>query len=210
MSMSRVAFLSGGKDSLYAALQRWPIDYGVILVYEFPRPSPHLVNLGKSVETLLLTGISVVVERLPRGREKEETIRLLRRLGASEIVAGDVYVEDHLRYMEGVAGEVGAKLYEPLWGMDPEELLYREMEAGIASLVTGADERLSNWVGRLLSKDNAGELASEAKRLGLDPLGEQGEYHTLVVNSPVHARRLSYRVCERFSHESGYVLLRVC
>ena len=208
--MSRIAFLSGGKDSLYAALQKWPIDYGVVLVYEFPRPSPHLINLGKSVETLLLAGVSVVVERLPRGREREETIRLLRRLGVSEIVAGDVYVEDHLRYMEGIAGEVGAKLYEPLWGMDTEELLHREMEAGIVTLVTGADERLSSWVGRLLSKDNAGELASEAKRLGLDPLGEQGEYHTLVVNSPVHSRRLSYRVCERFGHESGYVLLRVC
>lgn len=205
-----VAFLSGGKDSLYAAMQRWPIDMGVFLVYEFPRPSPHLVNLGKSIETLLLTGISVVVKRLPRGREREETIRLLRGLGVDEIVAGDVYVEDHLRYMEGVAEEVGASLYEPLWGMDPEELLYKEMEAGIVSLVTGADKRLGSWVGRMLSKESVDELVSDAKRLGLDPLGEQGEYHTLVINSPMHVEQLSYRVCERFEHGSGYVLLRVC
>ncbi|MET1100989.1 MAG: ATPase [Pyrodictiaceae archaeon] len=208
--MVRVAFLSGGKDSLYAAMQRWPPDYGVILVYEFPRPSPHLINLGKSIETLLLTGISVVAKKLPRGREREETIKLLKRLKASELVAGDVYVEEHLKYVEGIAEEVGARLYEPLWGMDPEELLYREIESGLTALITGADKRLGNWVGRVLDKESAGELASEAKRLGLDPLGEQGEYHTLVINSPVHAERLDYRICGRFEHESGYVLLRVC
>ena len=208
--MSRIAFLSGGKDSLYAALQKWPIDYGVVLVYEFPRPSPHLINLGKSIETLILTGLNVVVKRLPRGREKEETVKLLRCLGASEIVAGDVYVEDHLRYMDSLAREVGAELYEPLWGMNPEELLYKEMEAGIVALVTGADRRLSSWIGRVLDKESAERLASEAKQLGFDPLGEQGEYHTLVINSPVHVKRLSYRVCERFVHASGYVFLRVC
>ena len=41
-------------------------------------------------------------------------MKLLQRLGADEIVAGDVYVEDHLRYMESVAAEAGARLREPL------------------------------------------------------------------------------------------------
>ncbi len=208
--MTRVALLSGGKDSFYAAMQRTPIDYGLVLVYRFPRPSPHLLNLGKSVETLLLAGIDVVVARLPRGSEKEHTVRVLRSLGADELVAGDVYVEDHLRYMEAVAAEAGARLAEPLWGMDPEELLYREMEAGISTLVTGADERLARWVGRLLNQDTAPELAADAKRLGLDPLGERGEYHTLVVDSPLHEKRLGYTLCSYTRHPSGYILLRVC
>lgn len=208
--MARVALLSGGKDSFYAAMQRAPIDYGLVLVYSFPRPSPHLLNLGKTVETLLLAGFEVVVARLPRGAEREHTVRVLQGLGADEVVAGDVYIEDHLRYMEGVAREAGASLSEPLWGMDPEELLYREMEAGISAVVTGADERLGRWLGRVLDRGSAAELASEARRLGLDPLGERGEYHTLVIDSPLHERRLGYHVCSYSRYPQGYLLLRVC
>lgn len=204
----RVALLSGGKDSLYAAMKEWPVDLGLLLVYEFPRPSPHLVNLGKSVETLNLAGIPVLVARLPRGREFEETVRLLRTVNASVIVAGDVYVEDHLRYMERVAAEAGAKLREPLWGLDPEELLYREVEAGIEALVIGVDERLANWLGRRLNSSTAGRLAEDAKRVGVDPLGERGEYHTVVLRSPLHSARLGYRVVGVSVH-NGYRLLHL-
>ncbi len=191
-----MALVSGGKDSFYAAMLERPVDFAVVLVYEFPRPSPHLLNLGKSVETLLAAGWRVVVARLQRGREREQTARLLRELGADVVVAGDVHVEDHLKYMESVASEAGASLREPLWGMDPEELLYREVEAGIEAVVVGAERGLHRWLGARLSRATAPLLARDARRLGYDPLGERGEYHTVVVSSPLHARPLGYRVAD--------------
>ena len=204
---SRVALVSGGKDSFYAAMLERPVDYAVVLVYEFPRPSPHLVNLGLSVRTLLNAGYRVVVARLGRGREREETVELLKRLGASVVIAGDVYIEDHLRYMEGVAAEAGAVLREPLWGMDPEELLYREVEAGIEAMVSGAVEALGGWIGRVIDARSAGELAGEARRLGVDPLGERGEYHTLVVNSPLHEEPVQARVSRVLRYRDYLVAL---
>jgi len=206
--LTRVALLSGGKDSLYAAMQLWPVDYGIVLFYEFPRPSPHLLNLGKTVETLTLTGIPIVVVRLRRGREQEKTVELLRRLGADEIVAGDVYVEEHLRYMESVAAEAGARLREPLWGMDPVELVHQEAEAGIEALFTGADEKMRSWLGRVFSRETVDELVGYARRVGVDPLGERGEYHTLVLSSPLHIARLGYKVVETLKAQD-YYLLRV-
>lgn len=204
----RVAMLSGGKDSLYAAMLAGKPDLALMLVYEFPRPSPHLLNLGKSVETLNLAGLPVLVARLRRGRERVETVRLLQRIGASEIVAGDVYIEDHLRYMERVADEAGAKLREPLWGMDPYELVYREAEAGIEAVFIGVEARLSKWLGKLFSRNTVDGLVEDARRLGFDPLGERGEYHTVVVSSPWHEHRLSYRVGSVEEH-SGYLILRL-
>lgn len=59
-----VALLSGGKESFYATMIEYPIDYALFLVYEFPRPNPHLVNLGKSIETMLNAGLRVLVARL--------------------------------------------------------------------------------------------------------------------------------------------------
>ncbi len=209
--MVRVALLSGGKDSFYAATRLWPPDVGLMLVYEFPEPSPHLVNLGASIATLGLAGIPVVVARLPKGREPVETVRILRLLGATEIVAGDVFVEDHLRYMERIASEAGATLREPLWGMDTGELLHRIVEYGIEALVTGVRVRSGapeSLLGLRLDRETVHIVEEEARRRGFDPLGENGEYHTLLINSPHHERPLNYRILERLS-SGGVSLLRV-
>jgi len=204
----RVAMLSGGKDSLYAAFKSWPVDLGLLLVYEFPRPSPHLVNLGKCVETVLATRIPVVVLKLRKGRERDETVRLLSSLGADEVVAGDVFIEDHLKYMEALAGAAGAKLLEPLWGMNTEELMYRIFEEGFKAVILGAEARLEEWVGRELNTCSVREFVEVAKGLGVDPLGERGEYHTLVVDSPLHERSVKYDVVRREVF-NGYVVLKV-
>ena len=204
----RVALLSGGKDSMYAAYRAWPVDLGLMLVYDAPRPSPHLLNLGKSVETIISLGIPLVAVRLDKGRERGETVSLLRRLGADEVVAGDVFIEDHLKYMESVAGEAGASLREPLWGMDTLELAYRIYGEGFRTLVIGGVEGLGGWVGRILDSGNIGLFVDDAGRIGADPLGENGEYHTLVLESPLHRREVSYRVVDK-SVLQGYVVLRV-
>jgi uncharacterized protein (TIGR00290 family) len=204
----RVALASGGKDSVYAMLRAWPVDLALVLVYEFPRPSPHLVNLGKTVETLLMTGVPVVVVRLTRGREREGTVAALRMVGATEVVAGDVYVEEHLRYLESVAAEAGASLLEPLWGEDPEELLHREVEDGVETLVVGCTTQLAPWLGRVLDKRSVHDFSKYCRGVGMDPLGEHGEYHTLVLSSPLHRSRLTYRVVGNEVY-GEYLILRV-
>ncbi len=208
MVLARVALVSGGKDSFYAAMLEKPLDHLVILVYEFPRPSPHLVNLQKSLETVRYLGAPVTIAWLPRGREFEATVKLLESLGANVLIAGDVYIEDHLRYMERVAAAAGAKLREPLWGADPEELLYREIESGIRTLIIGCESRLKDWLGVEIGLENVSVFAEHAKRLGFDPLGERGEYHTLVTRSPLHKYRLGYSVAGRME-VNGYAVLRL-
>ena len=51
-----------------------------------------------------------------------------------------------------------------------------------AVIVTARAERLDRcWLGRTLSIDMLGDF----DRLGVDPCGENGEYHTVVTNSPL-------------------------
>jgi len=204
----KVAMVSGGKDSIYALLLYGAVDLGVMLVYEFPRPSPHLLNIGKSVETFLLMDIPLIVVKLNRGREKVETIEALRKLGVDVIVAGDVYISDHLTYMQSIADEVGAKLVEPLWSLDPIEILYKEMEYGINALFIGGVSTLFNWIGKELNASNVGEFIEYAKKIGIDPLGEKGEYHTLVTYTPRHKQRVQYEIA-RIDEFNGYFIARV-
>ena len=77
----KIAMFSGGKDSLYASIRAGPIDAYVVLVYSFPISSPHLVNLGPSVQTGLLTRKPVFIKRLTKGKEFSETVEFLRFLG---------------------------------------------------------------------------------------------------------------------------------
>jgi len=172
----KIAFYSGGKESVYAALLEWPIDAFVFLIYDFPKPSPHIANLGFAVGFGSRIA-PVVVHKLPKGREFEEKARLLRKLGVDVIVAGDVDVEDHLRYMEKLAREVGASLKEPLWGMDHEELLRREAEELSFYIIGGPGELLC----RRVDGSNVEEFIALAKKMSVDPLGERGEYHSQVV-----------------------------
>ncbi len=197
---------SGGKDSFYASVKAGSFDAYLILVYEFPDPSPHLVNLGLSVMTGLLTGKPVFVKKLRRGREFNETVEFLREINASSIIAGDVYVEDHLKYMEKVARESGAELREPLWGMDPLEVLVEEMKYGIEARIIGVIHGLEDLLGRRLTQTSFEEIARMLEKRGYDVLGERGEYHTIVEYSPRHSGRLNYRVVGEKTTGRGRIL----
>jgi len=204
----KIALFSGGKDSFYASVKEGSFDAYLILVYEFPNPSPHLINLGPSVMTGLLTSRPVLVKKLTKGREFNETVEFLREIGATTIIAGDVYVEEHLRYMERVAEEAGAKLKEPLWGLDPLEVLVEEVEYGIEARIIGVIHGLEPLLGLKLSRETYHRVVEEAVKRGFDVLGEKGEYHTIVEYSPRHLGRLEYRIAgERESRRGKFLEL---
>jgi len=204
----RIAFVSGGKESLYALYLAGGADIGLLLIYDFPRPNPHIVNIHKSIETLTLFNINcILVKKLRKGYERKQTIDVLRVLGVKEIVAGDVYIEEHLKYMESIANEVGAKLIEPLWGLSPDELLYREFhELQLETLIIGCIGKLKNWLGKTINNRNLDEFIHYTKNLGVDVLGEHGEYHTLVLNTKYHRGCLKYRVVAREVYNNYYIV----
>lgn len=196
-------FFSGGKDSVYAYHLEQPVDLFFISVYQFPRPSPHLVNLHKVLELSLALGVPTLTVRLPKGGEFEAKASLLKRLGAQVLVAGDQGVEDHLRYMEKLAAEVGAVLREPLWGRDPAAVLREEVEH-MDFVVIGAKRR--ELMCKLVTRDNVEDFIALAESLGVDPLGEYGEFHTLVVRYRDISIPYSCGVVEEYD---GYLIARL-
>ena len=202
----RVAWFSGGKESLYAALQRWPPDFFLFLIYKFQKPSPHIINLKHTVLSAASMRVPLIILRLDKGKEFEQKVELLRKLNVKEIVAGDVQVVDHLKYMEKLADAVGADLHEPLWGMNTEELLYREVEDELKPAIIGIREDMPlEWLGRTIDQSSVEEFLNIVKRLGIDPVGERGEYHTLVVSSKVHREPLKVKVAGQIATEGQVV-----
>ncbi len=207
---NRVAVFSGGKDGLRAVQLSLPVDVLLFLIYDFSEPSPHIENVQATVMEAASIGIPIVVAKLDKGREPEQTASLLRRLSVDVLIAGDVFVEDHLKYMEALAKEAGATLREPLWGMDTLEVLMKDVEEGYVMRVLGArTQSLRRAVGSTISKENVDWFLDLAKKDGADPLGENGEYHTVVVNSPLHRWPLRVRGVGRASLQCCEIELTV-
>lgn len=205
--MLKAALFSGGKDSVYAALLQWPVDLFITFVYDFPRPSPHLLNMGKVVELANALKVPLVIYRVTKGREFQEEVDLLRRLGVSELIAGDQAVEEHLKYMERLAAESGARLKEPLWGLDPAELLVKELEE-LEFLIIGAKADAAELVCSRVGAEEGPRLLEASRRLGLDPIGERGEYHSLVVKVRRLGASIGYR-CLGVKSFGDYVIAEV-
>ncbi len=104
-----------------------------------------------------------------------------RREGIDAIVFGDIFLEDLRAYRERLLASVGLAGIYPLWGRSTRDLMEEFLERGFRAVVVCVDSaRLdSSWPGRLLDRRFLEELPE-----GVDPCGENGEYHTFVFDGP--------------------------
>jgi uncharacterized protein (TIGR00290 family) len=108
-------------------------------------------------------------------------------------VTGDItLVDGYPNWIRECGRKSGIEVLTPLWGRDRSKLLYQLISSGfdvIFSLVKKpwfSDE----WVGRRIDLDAVRELKELSRKTGLDICGENGEYHTLVLNAPYFKERL--------------------
>ncbi|HET7697028.1 MAG TPA: hypothetical protein VFK57_15040 [Vicinamibacterales bacterium] len=103
--------------------------------------------------------------------------------GITHVVFGDLTYPEHREWAEARCAEAGVEAVEPLFGIPTTDLFDAFAASGTrALLVTIREPWLDEtWLGRPL------EFAMKPvfARRGIDPCGENGEYHTAVVDSPL-------------------------
>lgn len=166
------------------------------LIYEIPTfSSPHALNI-EALKTLAESmHKSFTIIKL--GADGDELVKTLRKLDVDALVAGDINVPQHLTWLSDVCSRAGGvKLLEPLFGKDTlvlfHEMFLANPPATFKAAIIGVDtKRLGEeWLGFTLSKDTAAEFLSKTQ--GVDPLGENGEYHTICIESPLYSK--AYRI----------------
>jgi uncharacterized protein (TIGR00290 family) len=107
--------------------------------------------------------------------------------GFTHVAFGDLFLEDVRKYREDRLAGTGLTPIFPLWGM-PTDALAREMIGG------GLDARLTCVDPRVLPKGFAGRAFDTALLAdlpaGIDPCGENGEFHSCVLGGPMFSRTL--------------------
>ena len=196
--MKAVALFSGGKDSLYAVhlveKQGVTVDHLITLLPTLPWPSPHAEN----IEALKILAESMGKHLTIVDFQKEEAfIEALKSLKVDALVAGDINVEAHLAGLKDVCNKTGLELLEPIYGRDTSELFHQIFGLGFKALITGVNLNCMDeaWLGFTISKESGAAFLSKIG--SVDPLGENGEFHTLVFECPLYAKPFKIKSVER-------------
>ena len=110
-------------------------------------------------------------------------------------VFGDIDIQSHRDWEEKVSEAAGVTALLPLWQEDREALVFEMLERGVKALVVSCRKELAPRIlGRVIDR----ELIQVFRDLEIDVCGENGEYHTLVIDGPAHKKPLSISVGETY------------
>jgi len=197
---------SGGKDSslaLHTLLQDASVQIVALLTTiteGYNRISMHGVRrelLHRQAESLRLPLHEVFIPPQcvnPIYEERMETaMRRFLEQGVRRVAFGDIFLEDLRAYREQNLARLDMQGLFPIWKRDTRELIcafhalkFRAVAACIDTKVLGA-----SFAGRELDDCFFADLPS-----GVDPCGENGEFHTFVFDGPIFAEPVELHVGE--------------
>jgi uncharacterized protein (TIGR00290 family) len=122
--------------------------------------------------------------------QMEETIRPFRDIGIDHIIFGDIFLDEIRKYREDFFRDMGMQTAFPLWGKDTSTLADEFFKAGFKAKVicVNANVLEGDFAGREYDETFLAQLPA-----GIDPCGENGEFHTYVYDSPMFRRPIELR-----------------
>lgn len=127
--------------------------------------------------------------------------------GFTHVAFGDLFLEDVRRYREERLGGTGLTPLFPLWKTKSTHALAREMIAGgLKAFLSCVDPRKldPSFAGRAFDESLLRDLPP-----GIDPCGENGEFHTCVWDGPMFEHAIDATVGEIVSRD-GFTFADIC
>ena len=113
-------------------------------------------------------------------------------------VFGDIDLQAHRDWEEKVCTDTGLKAFLPLWQKERTYLVNQMLDNGIETMIVSCNEIMGKvFLGKILTK----EIIKDLEALGIDACGENGEFHTLVLNCPLFKQRINVAVSNKMNHE---------
>ena len=185
---------SGGKDSALALreLRNGGIEPAALLTTissRYRRIAIHGVRRRLLTRQAAAAGVPLVEVELPAGCDNDTYERLIAEAFAwppldevATVAFGDLFLADVRAYRERQLERAGKRGLFPLWGRDTVALAREAVEAGFEAVLVCVDPHTldKRFAGRRYDHRLLDELPS-----GVDPCGENGEFHTFVIDGPV-------------------------
>jgi uncharacterized protein (TIGR00290 family) len=161
--------------------------------------------LDRQAEAL---GLPMIKVRIPPACSNEVYEQQMAAALAAETFAridhvafSDLFLEDVRAYREERLGWAGKQGVFPLWGRDTSELAREMLASGFRAVVVCIDPRTldPSFAGRDFDEQFLNDLPD-----GVDPCGENGEFHTFVWHAPIFRELIRCRTGEVVTRD-GFV-----
>ena len=192
---------SSGKDSAFALHEiRRAGEFDVVgalttVTETFDRVSIHGVRQQILRAQLAAAGLPPRIVPIPypcpneiyEARMSEEVARAVRQ-GSTHIIFGDLFLEDIRAYREQKLAGTGISPVFPLWQRPTLPLAHAMIDSGMEAYLATVDLKKlpAEFAGRKFDARLLADLPD-----GVDPCGENGEFHTCVVAGPMFSKSLA-------------------
>ena len=209
---------SSGKDSAWTLhlLRQNPEVEVVALLTSFNaeanRVAMHAVRRALVETQAARIGIPLWAVDLPwpcSNVEYEDRMRAVCQRASTEnitaVAFGDLFLQDIRDYRERQLQETGLEPLFPVWQIPTEQLGRHMIAAGLKAKITCVDPSKleKGFAGRDYDLDLLRALPA-----GVDPCGENGEFHTFVYDAPVFASAIGVETGEIIERD-GFVFADV-
>jgi uncharacterized protein (TIGR00290 family) len=197
---------SGGKDSALALHElregSGPAPSALLttITAEYGRISMHGVRRELLIRQAKAAGLPLVEIEIPAvcsndlyEQRMEHALAEAPLAEAQTIAFGDLFLADIRAYREERLSRVGKRAVFPLWGRDTGALACKFIAAGFEAILVCVDPRQldPSFAGRRFDAELLADLPA-----GVDPCGENGEFHTFVHAGPIFSAPIVCQVGE--------------
>lgn len=204
---------SSGKDSAWALhVARLAGDYDIVgalttVTDTFGRVSIHGVREELLKAQLDAAGLPATIVRIPYPctndiYEQKMALAMAGAIaaGVTHVIFGDLFLRDIRDYREAKLKPIGVTPVFPVWDLPTDALARAMIAAGVEAYLATVDLKKlpASFAGRRFDSELLADLPA-----GVDPCGENGEFHTFVAAGPMMRGRVAVRVGERVERD-GY------
>ena len=194
---------SGGKDSALALYEiqktqkKYEITLLTTLTKDYDRTSMHGVRsslLEDQARALGLKLEKMFISKKPSINEYDSKMRRVlakyKAKGVSRVFFGDIFLEDLKKYREQKLKSMEMKAEFPLWKKNTNETAREFINLKFKAVVTCVDIAClaKKFAGRTFDEKFLSELPTS-----VDPMGENGEFHTFVYDGPSFTNPINFK-----------------
>ena len=203
---------TGGKDGCFSCYRAMNDGYKITHLLHFKnlqKTGSHELDFALIQAQSQATGIPLL-HHDSRSYEVEfkKAALELRAQGEKFDAAVFGHIETHRPLVERICRDLGIDLILPIWKQNSEKIINEILAAGFeVILVSVRDGFLGReWLGRRIDDKFLADL--RAANSSVDPCGENGEFHSLVLDGPIFKKRIEITGTDPV-HKEGYWFLNI-
>ncbi len=197
---SRSAVLwTGGKDSALALYEARNAGYFIDRLVTFAPSNPeflaHPITIMRAqAQAMGLPHDVVEIGSDARTGYRDAFVRLCQQEGITALITGDIdLVEGMPNFVRECCRGLDLEILMPLWQRNRTELMRKLVALNFEVIFTLVKQPwlTADWLGRRIGIESLQALEELHHATGMDVCGENGEYHTMVLNGPIFRERLT-------------------